>query len=371
MVAELLNKYFIPLFLIIGFSMKLWSGRGSTDGTLRYYWMTVISTMILIAADALELWTQSNPDLRIWRISFSVVGYVMRPVAALSIAMIVYPTTHRPRFLWIPCVLNLLIYATAFFTADLAFGYGDSYNFVRGRLGYSAFVVSFFYIVFAVWMTWRRFRSKDHNKERYILYLCAAACVAAAVIDMKTEGAHLNSAIVISSIFLYMFRRSIDTNRDALTKLLNRTAFYEDCARFNTSISAVGSADMNGLKTLNDVVGHEAGDTALREIGKSLDEISNKNILVYRIGGDEFALLFIRQPENTVHGTMEKLKGLVRAKGYTISTGYAMRGGKSASVQDLVRWADENMYADKSIYYQEIRHDRRKASRGQAADRRE
>ena len=367
MFSEFLDNYFIPIFLIIGFSLKLWSGRGSTDKTLRYYWLTVVSTLILIAADTLELWTQGDPDLRFWRVFFSVIGYVTRPAAALSIALIVYPTTHRPRFLWIPFVLNLGVYISAFFT-PVAFGFGDAYNFVRGPLGYTVFVVSFFYIAFSVWMTWRRFRSRDHARERYILYLCAVACIAAAVIDMRTDGTHLNAAIIISSIFLYMFRRSIDTNRDILTKLLNRMSFFEDTVRFGTSVSAVGMADMNGLKTLNDVLGHEAGDTALKEIGKSLEEVSNKNIFVYRTGGDEFALLFIRQPENTVHGTMEKLKGLVKARGYTVSTGYAMRGGKSATIQDLIRWADESMYADKAVYYREIRHDRRKRPEGQKAE---
>ena len=360
MFAEFLDRYFITIFLILGFSMKLWSSRGVSGKTLRYYWLTLVSTVILIAADSLEIWTQMNPDMRFWRILFSVIGYVMRPAAALSIALIVYPAERRPWVLWIPFVLNLGIYCTAFFTPSIAFGYGESYNFMRGPLGYSVFVVSFFYIAFSVWMTWRRFRDKDHTHERYILYLCAVACLAAAILDMKTEGTHLNSAIVISSIFLYMFRRSMDTNRDSLTKLLNRMSFYEDCARYENAVSAVGTADMNGLKTLNDVVGHEAGDTALREIGKSLTEINNKNILAYRTGGDKFALLFLRQPENTVHTTMEKLKGTLRAKGYSVSTGYAMRGGRSVSVQELTRGAEENMYAEKATFYAGNNHDRRK-----------
>lgn len=369
MAAEFLDKYFIPLFLIAGFSMKLWSSRGSSDRSLRYYWLTVISTVILIAADTLESWTQGDPSLRFWRIFFSVVGYVIRPAAALSIALIVYPATHRPRLLWIPLALNFCVYMTAFFTPSIAFGYSRTYNFMRGSLGYSVFAVSFFYIAFAVWMTWRRYRRTDHTGERFILYLCAAACVAAAIIDMETDGTHVNAAIMISSIFLYMFRRSIDTNRDALTKLLNRMSFFEDCSRFGASISAVGSIDMNGLKTLNDVVGHEAGDAALKEIGRALDDVSGKNILAYRTGGDEFALLFIRQPENTVHGTLERVSGMVRARGYSVSTGYAMRGGKYASVQDLIRWADESMYADKAAYYSEIRHDRRRNGAGQAAEK--
>ena len=226
MIAEFLDKYFIPLFLIAGFSMKLWSSRGASDRSQRYYWLTVISTLILIVADTMEIWAQGDPALRFWRILFSVIGYVTRPAAALSIALIVYPSTRRPRLLWIPFAVNFGIYCTAFFS-PIAFGFGDDYRFFRGPLGYSVFVVSFFYIFFSVWMTWSRYRRKDHAGERFILYLCAAACIAAAIIDMKTEGTHVNAAIMISSIFLYMFRRSIDTNRDVLTKLLNRMSFYE------------------------------------------------------------------------------------------------------------------------------------------------
>lgn len=358
MLTELLDRHFIPLFLIIGLSLKLWSKRSSTDHSLHYYWLTVITTLVLIVADSLESWSQGNPQLRFWRILFSVIGYIMRPTAALSIALIIYPEQRRPRWLWIPNIVNMLIYCTAFFS-PIAFSYGEAYNFIRGPLGYTVFVVSFLYIAFCVWMTWKRFRDKDHSRERYVLYLCAASCVIAALIDMNRGGAHLNTAIIASSVFLYMFLRSIDTNRDSLTKLLNRLSFFEDCGKFGASVSAVGSADMNGLKRLNDVVGHEAGDKALMEIGRILEDLGGKNILTYRVGGDEFSLLFLRQDEETVSKVMETLKERVSAKGYSVSTGYAMRGGKYASVQDLIRWADESMYANKADFYRDQEHDRR------------
>lgn len=370
MAAELLNRSFIPVFLIIGFSMKLWGSRGSSDKSIRYYWLTVISTVILVGADSLEFWAQRDPSLRILRIAFSVAGYVMLPVAALSIVLIVCPKLHRSWVLWIPAAVNLAVYGTAFVT-PVSFGYGDAYNFVRGPLGYTVVWVSAFYIVLAVLMTWRQFRNRDRIGERFILYICAAACAVAARLDMKTGSMHLNTVIMISAIFLYIFRRSIDSNRDVVTKLLNRMCFYEDCRRFNPAISAIGSAGMNGLKVINEMAGHEAGDAALREIGKCLDEISSKTVYAYRTGGDEFALLFLHQPENKVHETMEKFKGIVRNRGYSISTGYAMRGGTYIPIQDLIRYADEDMHANKAKYYSEVRHDRRKSRAVQAEERRE
>lgn len=360
MAATLFYRHFLSLFLIVGFSMKLWHQRGSMDVSLRYHWLTVVSTVLLIFADSLELWASLDPSRRFWRVLFSVTGYVMRPTAALSIVLIVYRKTKRPFWLWIPNILNALIYCTAFF-APIAFYFGDTYHFGRGPLGYSAHVVSFFYIALAVVLTWQGFRDKDHRRERFILYVCAVACVIAAWIDIETEGANLNAAILISSIFLYVFLRSIDTNRDPLTKLLNRMSFYEDCNRFGGSVSAVGSLDMNGLKRMNDMMGHEAGDEALRTIGRNLQEIRNSRIFAYRIGGDEFAVLFINQDEETVKRVMGSLKVCVQARGYFVSTGYAMRGNSSASVQDLIRWADEKMYADKAKYYSRNSNDRRRA----------
>ena len=228
-------------------------------------------------------------------------------------------------------------------------------------------MISFLYIAIAVALTWKGFRDKDHRRERFVLYVCAVACIIAAWIDMDTEGANLNAAILISSIFLYVFMRSIDTNRDPLTKLLNRMSFYEDCSHFGGSITAVGSLDMNGLKRMNDTMGHDAGDEALKTIGRNLQEINNNRIFAYRIGGDEFAILFINQDEKTVQQVMGSLKLCIQARGYFVSTGYSMRGNSTASVQDLIRWADEKMYEDKAQYYSRNANDRRRGRNGSEA----
>ena len=360
MAVALLCRHFITIFLIVVFSMKLWRQRGSMDHSLRYHWITIVSALLLVIADSMEFWAQQDPSRRCWRILFSVIGYSMRPTAALSILLIVWPKARRPVWLWLPNTANTLIYCTAFFST-VAFGYHDNYHFMRGPLGYSAHVIAFIYIAAAVVMTWIKYRNTVRIRERYVLYVCAAGCVIAALIDAETETAMLNAAIMITSIFLYMFLRSIDMNRDPLTMLLNRMSFYDDCERFGASISAVASLDMNGLKYLNDSKGHTAGDEALRTIGMNLQEIRNNRILPYRIGGDEFMILFIHQDEDTVIQVLRDLKQRIQAKGYYISTGYAMRGLSSASMQDLIRWADEKMYADKAQFYSQNSHDRRRS----------
>ena len=81
--------------------------------------------------------------------------------------------------------------------------------------------------------------------------------------------------------------------------------------------------------------------------------------MAYRIGGDEFVLLYIRQDETVVRDTMYGMKHLVEEKGYSVSVGYSMRSGREDTVADMLRRSDEWMYKDKAVYYRKIGRDRR------------
>ena len=356
--TDLLSRHFITIFLIVGFAMKLRSQRRAGDTRLRYFWLTIISAIILVAADSLEIWAQGEVSRRFPRLVFSIIGYTARPMAAMSIAQIVYPKERRPLYLWIPFFLNALVYCTAFFS-PIAFTINEENRFFRGPLGWTVFSVCVFYLIFAVLTTWARFRHEVHARDRYILYLCAVACLVAALLDGELDTDYVNAAIMISSIFLYMFMWFYDTNRDPLTRLRSRLSFYEDSERYAALVSAVASVDMNGLKNLNDTKGHEAGDEGLKEIGKCLEDVAGRRISAYRIGGDEFTLLFIRQDETVVRDAVMRLKELVKEKGYSLSAGYVMRSGRDDTVADMLRRSDEKMYADKAEYYRMNSHDRR------------
>ena len=83
-----------------------------------------------------------------------------------------------------------------------------------------------------------------------------------------------------------------EANRDALTRLGNRRAFAR---RLEASGGAPGWTlmliDLDGFKSINDVFGHPAGDTALREVAERLRTAVRQVDEVFRLGGDEFAVL--------------------------------------------------------------------------------
>jgi len=165
---ELLGRFFISLFLILLFGIRLSSQRVSRDKGLRYFWLTVITCLLLIVQDYTEMIASENPDLIFWRTLLSIAGYFLRSVASASLVMAVLKPERRTMYVWAPCLLVLLACATAFFT-DIAFGFDEEYHFYRGPLGYICFVVPMAYLAAILWITYKRYGDVGQTADRLIL----------------------------------------------------------------------------------------------------------------------------------------------------------------------------------------------------------
>lgn len=86
-------------------------------------------------------------------------------------------------------------------------------------------------------------------------------------------------------------------HRDPLTGLHNRRALDSDLEQSDTQ-PLLAVIDIDGLKDLNDELGHAAGDDLLRRFATELTQAAAHGDRIYRLGGDEFALLLMHaQPE--------------------------------------------------------------------------
>lgn len=105
--------------------------------------------------------------------------------------------------------------------------------------------------------------------------------------------------------------------RDPLTGLLNRRALDEAAAAAftvragETRQVAVVVVDINGLKAVNDTLGHDAGDRLIQSVGRSLlDSFSTlSGSLVARVGGDEFTVLVIGRSVDEVVAVADQVSG--------------------------------------------------------------
>ena len=157
---------------------------------------------------------------------------------------------------------------------------------------------------------------------------------------------------------------------DHLTMLLNRHAFENDKEALlngtpNDDLVCV-MADVNGLKTVNDTLGHEAGDELIRGAGECLQKCFAKYGRVYRTGGDEFSALLYMTGKEQIH-LEEELTQVVDAwsgdkvGSLSISCGYAARREfPGESVYELFRIADKRMYEAKADHYERTGIERRR-----------
>ena len=361
MIIYQLGRHFIALFLIVLFAIRLSSQRSTQDKELRYFWLTLVCCFLLVLEDVLESTAGLNPDLIVWRTVLSIAGYVLRSVATVGLMLVVCKPEHRHKGLWIPCVINLLVCSTALFS-DIAFGFDAEYNFYRGPLGYVAFIVPLFYLAVILWLTFKRYGASERPEDKAILIACAVFVVLSALLDATQGGVRLHEAILISCVFFYVFLRSYDIRRDGLTRLLSRQSLYDDISMVSRRISAMAALDMNGLKQINEEQGFSTGDEALRKIGEIMTAASDSHIRAYRVGGDEFAVLFDRRSEAEVQATLEKIRLDAKRAGYSISYGYVMNESTS-DPNLLIRAAEMKMYEQKARYYRDKAHDRRRKGR--------
>ena len=355
-----IDIHFITLFLVVLISIKLYAQKKSRDVELRYYWLTLFCCASLVLQDVFETFASTDPSLRFWRTLLSALGYVLRTTAAIGMLMVVCPQEKRTWKIWIPWIINLAVNMTAFFS-PLAFTFDQDYDFVRGPLGYVVFIVAFIYMVQTLYYVWKRFY-EGKTAERWILIICVMGCMTASMVDAFFGGVHLTEAILISSVFLFIYLRSHDNYLDPLTSLRNRFAFYDDAERLKNVITAVASLDMNGLKALNDAKGHAEGDRALTAIGSCLEKNGSRNTIAYRVGGDEFTVLFVQQNEDEVRQTLKQMEDDIETCGYSASAGYAIKT-EDRTLDDILREADRLMYRNKAAYYQQKGRDRRSSAR--------
>ncbi|MDP9073201.1 MAG: diguanylate cyclase [Actinomycetota bacterium] len=149
---------------------------------------------------------------------------------------------------------------------------------------------------------------------------------------------------------------------DELTGLHNRRGFvtladhlFKVAGRAGRPLALL-FIDMDGLKTINDSYGHNAGDQALIDVSKFLRATLRCSDLVARVGGDEFCVLMGDDGAGDKIDAERVLTRLrhgppVGQRSYplTLSVGVAwLEPGSTASVEELMSLADDSMYHDKT-----------------------
>jgi len=180
----------------------------------------------------------------------------------------------------------------------------------------------------------------------------------------------LAGTVATAGVFILLLRERVgrliaqltDAARtDPLTGLLNRRGFHrvvdtelERCARGANQFSLL-LGDCDFFKHLNDQLGHDAGDRALEAIGTMLEEAKRRIDVAARLGGEEFALVLPETDQHEAFMVAERIRSRFAALfadgpvPLTMSLGVATYPVHGATADDLLRAADQALYAAKTL----------------------
>ena len=342
-----------------------------------YFLVFTSIVLVLSAVCALEKYSQ-RAGLPVVGTIFTALGYILRPILLFIFVLLSNMDFKRERWFFnmigIPLLVNTTVYILPLFMGveplrTLVFYYqmndAGGADFMRGTfLNFTSHAICLFYLGVLIFVSTVRFHGK-HRRDGVVLLLCVAVILLTVIAEMITSRNDLlNIVCEICAMINYIFIMTVNSSRDPLTNLYDRRTYLEDVSRYKTIVNGLIMIDMNELKFVNDNYGHQTGDEALHELAQIFDSSVEPSIMcTYRVSGDEFIILMFQGKIEQLDNTVSRIRKRVEECKYSaaIGTCYIDKKAGDISFEEAYQKAEELMYQDKSKYYVESGHDRRRS----------
>jgi diguanylate cyclase (GGDEF)-like protein len=355
----------------------------------------LLDAAILTTAAAVLSWTflmrPQVADMDLDALSFSItLAYPIADLVLIGVAMglLATPGARSPAFLLLGTSLGLLLVADQIYALQALEG-----TYVAGSLLDAAYMAA--YLLFgasALDPSMRRLTDPHPVPVTWLgpvrlVCLAGAMLTGPALLTMGPDagtglaviavGTGLLSLLVLARLvgLVGLLARDVSQRRaleaqlsfqafhDPLTGLTNRRRFIEATEGALSERTGLGTVaalflDVDDFKTINDTLGHAAGDEALVAVAERLRGALRGNDLAARLGGDEFGILVRDLPDerHAVEVAERILAALNReltvagvSVGVGASIGIAIDTRTTASVDDLLGDADIAMYRAKAL----------------------
>lgn len=185
--------------------------------------------------------------------------------------------------------------------------------------------------------------------------------------DHIKETLELTTFFIASEIVNYQLLQKLEmlSSTDLLTGVKNRNAMNNRVLKIvsgrerRPNTFGIVFADLNGLKTVNDGDGHNAGDALLKNAAKALMDCF-PDCEIYRAGGDEFVVISTNTPKETIEAQIEALRKKADApKPVSFAIGFYY-DNKQGDIRVAMREADTRMYEDKKRFYAKYPENRKR-----------
>lgn len=353
-IMNFLLDHYVMIISVIG----LWSMTNISvhvkPQTLRATRVTIILILLEAILWSIEQWTQTFTTPTIARALLTATIYLLHPI--ILIAMMNIPEQvgiKRQILLVLPIIISAFVLYSSQWTHLVFWIKGN--NTWTGAYGVARYYP---YILFALYMLIfmirfvYSYRNYPLRSKIGILYILISTAVIVVLHVVSGRDTDYTTLFALALILYYLFLYVNYSKTDQLTHMMNRYAYYKEGASHFRSITGMVSADMNELKWINDTKGHAAGDEALKTVSKILMTGANQNKTCYRLGGDEFSILYKNASEKEIQADIEKMRAALAKTPYVCAFGYTMKKGQN--FEEMTLEADRLMYKNKSDIKQKI-----------------
>ena len=311
------------------------------------------------------------------------IDYILTPIAGAALVGQMRLRNVWTKILNVVILFNTLIQLVSFFTGWMTI-VDEKHYYHHGPL-YNIYVGEYVIVLLLVIILFLNYGKNFRKQNRLSIYLVMVFMLVGIIMqeglgkDVRT--AYLAMTIGATLMFIHsteysqqkkddeLLEQRIQIKTDALTGLLSRYAYNNALDIYTTDMpeSLVAfSIDINGLKRVNDTLGHEAGDELICGAAACIKNVFDEVGSCYRTGGDEFIVLASMSKKEAVK-CVQDIEKLTKnwtgslVDSLALSVGYAvLEEHKDCNCSELIQVADKQMYMAKDEYYRTTKIDRRK-----------
>lgn len=370
--------------LVIMMVMIRENGRMKRDTKKRLYltYAAIIASAVTEAAavglNGAPAWSRSL------HLALKGLDYALTPCVGFMFVFQIQRDQKLRNLLLALLAANALLQIASFFTGWVYYVDGDNF-YHHGPLYLLYALVYAALMLFAGWqfiLYSRRFKSSNRLSLLLIVLFIIAGIAAQEVFGARVVYVALTMGAILMFIHNneYVQQVSDDTileqrawlETDALTGMKSRYAYNAalramDAPQALPEGTVVFMIDINGLKQVNDLYGHGAGDELIRGTAECISRVLSPHGECYRTGGDEFVAILHGLAESEVPDLCAALIKAVNAwrgklvRRASVSYGYVCAAEcPENNAEALIRVADERMYWRKAQYYKAYGRDRRR-----------
>ncbi|MBQ7669680.1 MAG: GGDEF domain-containing protein [Clostridia bacterium] len=384
-------KYYTPLIVLVWLTLIILAvlvkenDRFSKDKK-----RTLYLSYLIVALAAFFEWLgvcfSGNAAVPHWLVrAVKLFDYILTPVSGGMIVLQIKSKSIWKKILFSLIAVNTLYQIVSLFTGwMITIDADNQYSHGPGYLVYVIFyLIALLLVLFDFTVYGKKFRNRNSLSLYATLGFVITGIAMQEVLGGEVRTAYISLTICLALLFIHnsefaqlasddlINEQMIRISEDPLTGLFSRYAYNEKIRALSDAKKLpqdliVFSIDINGLKTINDTLGHNAGDELICGAAECIVSAFKPIGDCYRTGGDEF-IVIANTKKAVALDAVTQLKMAVdswrgkEVRSLSLSVGFAEAAlHPGMDIENLIASADLEMYKEKTAYYEKNGIERRK-----------